>query len=107
MPEERAQSTRLLLELHAGSPVILLPVSSQSPEIMVADLGKLSIKNAFLNSGSEGTISSVRQQAKSAESSCDTTQMSHKIHHGNCFTVTRYSQSVKEHFQMLTDSSFG
>ena len=96
------QTTRLLLELHAGSPVILLPVSSQSPEIMVADLGKLSIKNTFRYSGSEGTISSVRQQA---ESSCDKTRLSHKIHHGNCFTVTAYSHSVKEHFQMLTYSS--
>ena len=99
------QSTRLLLELHAGSPVILLPVSSQSPEIMVADLGKLSIKNAFRYSGSEGTISSVRQQGKSTESSCDKTQLSHKIHHGNCFTVTGYSHSFKEHFQMLIYSS--
>ena len=103
--EERVQSTRLRLELHAGSPVILLPVSFQSPQIMVADLGKLSIKNAFHYSGSEGTISSVRQQSKSAESSCDKTQLSYKIHHGNCFTVTRYSHSVKKHFQMLTYSS--
>ena len=101
------QSTRLLLELHAGSPVILLPVSSQSPEILVADLGKLSIKNDFRYTGSEGTISSVRQQAKSAESSCDKTRLPDKIHHGNCFTVTRYSHSVTECYWMLTHSSFG
>lgn len=64
VPEERMQATRLLLELHAGSPVILLPVSSQSPEILVVDLGKLSVNNSFCYAGSEGTISSVRQQAE-------------------------------------------
>jgi hypothetical protein len=97
----------MLLELHAGSPVILLPVSSQSPEILVADLGKLSVKNGFRYAGSEGTISSVRQQAKSAESSCDKTQLPNEIHHGNYFTVTRYSYSLTEYDQMLTYSSFG
>jgi vacuolar protein sorting-associated protein 13D len=64
VPEERTQATRLLLELHAGSPVILLPVSSQSPEILVVDLGKLSVNNSFCYAGSEGTISSVRQQSE-------------------------------------------
>ncbi|PNF41787.1 hypothetical protein B7P43_G02611, partial [Cryptotermes secundus] len=64
VPEERMQATRLLLELHAGSPVILLPVSSQSPEILVVDLGKLSVSNSFCYAGSEGTISSVRQLAE-------------------------------------------
>lgn len=64
VPEERMQATRLLLELHAGSPVILLPVSSQSPEILVVDLGKLSVSNSFCYAGSEGTISSVQQLAK-------------------------------------------
>lgn len=83
------QSTRLLLELHAGSPVILLPVSSQSPEILVADLGKLSVNNGFRYAGSEGTFSSVRQQAESTESSCDKTQLPNESHHGNCFTVAR------------------
>lgn len=43
----------------AGSPVLLLPLSSHSTEILVADLGRLSITNKFLHAASEGTISKV------------------------------------------------
>lgn len=38
---------RLSLELHAGAPVILLPVSSQSEQLIVLDLGELTAHNSF------------------------------------------------------------
>lgn len=39
--------------------MLLLPLSSHSTEILVADLGRLSITNKFLHAASEGTISKV------------------------------------------------
>lgn len=51
-------SSRLLIEINAGSPVLLLPLSSGSPEVLVADLGKLTVRNRFRRAGSEGTIAS-------------------------------------------------
>ncbi|XP_016844832.1 vacuolar protein sorting-associated protein 13D isoform X2 [Nasonia vitripennis] len=42
------RSTRLSLELHAGAPVILLPVSSRSEEMILLDLGELSAHNSFV-----------------------------------------------------------
>ncbi|XP_063232383.1 intermembrane lipid transfer protein Vps13D [Bacillus rossius redtenbacheri] len=45
------RSTRLLVELQAGSPVILLPVSSESPDMLVVDLGRLSVSNSFQPAG--------------------------------------------------------
>ncbi|XP_069683777.1 intermembrane lipid transfer protein Vps13D isoform X2 [Periplaneta americana] len=74
VPEERTRSTRLLLELHAGSPVILLPVSSQSPEILVVDLGKLSVNNSFCQAGAEGTISAMKKHPGSSKHSRDVAQ---------------------------------
>jgi vacuolar protein sorting-associated protein 13D len=44
------RSVRLLLELHAGAPVILLPVSSRSEEMILLDLGELSARNSFVPS---------------------------------------------------------
>ncbi|KAG7207931.1 hypothetical protein KM043_009519 [Ampulex compressa] len=41
------RSTRLSLELHAGAPVILLPVSSRSDELILLDLGELTAYNKF------------------------------------------------------------
>lgn len=38
---------RLSLELHAGAPVILLPVSSRSEELILLNLGELSAHNSF------------------------------------------------------------
>ncbi|XP_015598611.1 vacuolar protein sorting-associated protein 13D isoform X2 [Cephus cinctus] len=41
------RSMRLSLELHAGAPVILLPVSSTSEELILLDLGELTAHNSF------------------------------------------------------------
>lgn len=41
------RGTRLSLELHAGAPVILLPVSSRSDELILLDLGELTAHNRF------------------------------------------------------------
>lgn len=41
------RGTRLSLELHAGAPVILLPVSSRSDELILLDLGELTAHNKF------------------------------------------------------------
>ncbi|XP_033219342.1 vacuolar protein sorting-associated protein 13D isoform X2 [Belonocnema kinseyi] len=38
---------RLSLELHAGAPVILIPVSSRSDELILLDLGELTAHNSF------------------------------------------------------------
>lgn len=57
-------SMRIKLELHAASPVILLPLSSRSLEVLIADLGRLCVSNRFLMSGSEGTISFVQDTSK-------------------------------------------
>ncbi|XP_014236722.1 vacuolar protein sorting-associated protein 13D isoform X1 [Trichogramma pretiosum] len=46
----KKRSTRLSLELHAGAPVILLPVSSRSEELILLDLGELSANNKFVAS---------------------------------------------------------
>uniref|UniRef100_A0AAR5PHD2 UBA domain-containing protein n=1 Tax=Dendroctonus ponderosae TaxID=77166 RepID=A0AAR5PHD2_DENPD len=50
---------RLSLVLKAGSPIILLPVSSKSTSLVIIDLGKLLVTNTFKFSGDEGTISSL------------------------------------------------
>ncbi|XP_015113187.1 vacuolar protein sorting-associated protein 13D isoform X1 [Diachasma alloeum] len=47
---EQTRGTRLSLELHAGAPVILLPVSSQSDKLAVLDLGELTAHNSFHHS---------------------------------------------------------
>ncbi|XP_014472245.1 PREDICTED: vacuolar protein sorting-associated protein 13D isoform X2 [Dinoponera quadriceps] len=42
-----ANRTRLSLELRAGAPLILLPVSSRSDELVLLDLGELTARNRF------------------------------------------------------------
>ena len=41
----------------AGAPVLLIPESSCSPRLIVANLGQLRIRNRFLTAGSHGTFS--------------------------------------------------
>lgn len=59
-----AISTRVLMEVHAPSPIIILPMSSQSSCALVADLGNLSISNSLKMSGSDGIISKSSNSSK-------------------------------------------
>uniref|UniRef100_A0A803TNC1 UBA domain-containing protein n=1 Tax=Anolis carolinensis TaxID=28377 RepID=A0A803TNC1_ANOCA len=58
MVRDQAQrSARVLLDIEAGAPVLLIPESSLSNHLIVANLGKLKVKNRFLFAGTAGTFS--------------------------------------------------
>lgn len=48
---------QLGLEITAGSPIILLPLSSRSDKVIVADLGEFSLQNSFHVASESGIIS--------------------------------------------------
>lgn len=62
--DENTISTRLILELSAVSPIILLPVSSVSHSVLIADLGNLKVSNQLLMSSSPATIGSSSDPAR-------------------------------------------
>lgn len=47
MNEDWDLPTRVRLNISAASPVIILPVSSQHKEVLIVDLGNLSVTNLF------------------------------------------------------------
>ncbi|KAK9392132.1 vacuolar protein sorting-associated protein 13D [Crotalus adamanteus] len=55
--DQAQQAARILLDIEAGAPVLLIPESSRSSHLIVANLGKLKIKNRFLVAGSSATFS--------------------------------------------------
>ncbi|XP_063799608.1 intermembrane lipid transfer protein VPS13D isoform X1 [Pseudophryne corroboree] len=54
--DQAQQASRVLLDIEAGAPVLLIPESSRSNNLLVANLGKLKVKNRFLFSGAPGTF---------------------------------------------------
>ncbi|KAG8142172.1 hypothetical protein E2320_006131, partial [Naja naja] len=55
--DQAQQAARILLDIEAGAPVLLIPESSRSSQLIVANLGKLKIKNRFLVAGTPTTFS--------------------------------------------------
>lgn len=53
----RNEPLKLSLSIYAGSPMILVPVSSKSLDLLVVNLGQLLVKNRFKMSGDHKTIS--------------------------------------------------
>ncbi|XP_035500343.2 vacuolar protein sorting-associated protein 13D isoform X1 [Scophthalmus maximus] len=51
------RASRVLLDIEAGAPVILIPESSRSTRVIVANLGQLRVQNCFLPAGAHGTFS--------------------------------------------------
>lgn len=55
--EHPQRASRVLLDIEAGAPVLLIPESSRSPRVVVANLGQLKVQNWFLSAGAHGTFS--------------------------------------------------
>lgn len=56
--EHPQRASRILLDIEAGAPVIIIPESSQSLKVLVANLGRLRVQNSFVLAGAHGTFSS-------------------------------------------------
>ena len=55
--ETASRGMRLKLDIEAGSPLLLLPLSSRSDRMLAIHLGFLQVSNTFKMAGDEGTIS--------------------------------------------------
>ncbi|XP_061458181.1 intermembrane lipid transfer protein VPS13D isoform X3 [Rhineura floridana] len=60
--DQAQRAARVLLDIEAGAPVLLIPESSKSSHLIVANLGKLKVKNRFLFAGTSGTFSLKEKQ---------------------------------------------
>ncbi|XP_014854531.1 PREDICTED: vacuolar protein sorting-associated protein 13D isoform X2 [Poecilia mexicana] len=55
--DQPQRASRVLLDIDAGAPVLIIPESSRSSRVIVANLGQLKVQNVFLPAGSHGTVS--------------------------------------------------
>ncbi|XP_069804325.1 intermembrane lipid transfer protein VPS13D isoform X2 [Dendropsophus ebraccatus] len=76
--DQAQRASRILLDIEAGAPVLLIPESSQSNNLIVANLGKLKVKNRFLFSGAAGTFCLKDKSLSNPSSPIVTPE--HKIH---------------------------
>ena len=54
--EKATRGGRISMDIQAGAPIILIPHSSQTTDVLVLNMGTLTVSNTFLFSGSPGTI---------------------------------------------------
>ncbi|XP_011209287.2 intermembrane lipid transfer protein Vps13D isoform X2 [Bactrocera dorsalis] len=62
--------TKIGLRLHAASPIVLLPLSYNSTQVIVADLGEFTLKNSF-HFASDANVVSKRQDEKGMDEILD------------------------------------
>ncbi|XP_055275585.1 intermembrane lipid transfer protein VPS13D isoform X1 [Moschus berezovskii] len=75
--DQAQRCSRVLLDIEAGAPVLLIPESSRSNNLIVANLGKLKVKNRFLFAGFPGTFT--LQDKESVPSSSPTGTPKHSV----------------------------
>ncbi|XP_073441688.1 intermembrane lipid transfer protein VPS13D isoform X3 [Dendrobates tinctorius] len=76
--DQAQRASRILLDIEAGAPVLLIPESSRSNNLIVANLGKLKVKNRFLFSGTSGTF--CLKDKNLGKSSSPIVTPEHKLH---------------------------
>ena len=57
MREKPQRAPRVLLDIQAGAPVLLIPESSRAPRVIVVNLGQLRVQNHFLLASAQGVFS--------------------------------------------------
>ena len=57
--EQAFHSARVSLDIEAGAPILLIPHSSKTMDVLVVDLGQLTVSNKFQKDGSEGTVTAL------------------------------------------------
>lgn len=55
--EQATRSARIKLDIEADSPILLIPESSRTDHVLVADLGQLRLTNMFIVDSQTGTLS--------------------------------------------------
>lgn len=65
--EKASRGSRIKLDIEASSPIILIPHSSRTTDVLVVDLGNLTVKNCFKFDGKEGTLSAMQQSQNKEE----------------------------------------
>lgn len=89
-------SSRMLLSIAAGSPVLILPVASGCTELLVAELGELTVRNGFRRAGSVGTIASTAPEG-TATVHCLLDVMSVELVNMDLFAGSRVIGGTQEH----------
>ncbi|XP_058408923.1 intermembrane lipid transfer protein VPS13D isoform X7 [Diceros bicornis minor] len=92
--DQAQRGSRVLLDIEAGAPVLLIPESSRSNNLIVANLGKLKVKNKFLFAGFPGTFS--LQDKESVPSASPTGTPKHSLR-----KMTSTEEPKGTHFQGL------
>lgn len=85
------RASRVLLDIEAGAPVIVIPESSRSSRCIVLNLGQLKVHNCFLPAGAHGTFSlrDKERVQKAADRSSDEERVRSVISAPSGFTLGR------------------
>ncbi|KAK7503179.1 hypothetical protein BaRGS_00005444, partial [Batillaria attramentaria] len=54
--DKATRGARIMLDVEADSPILLIPLSSRTDEVLIANLGRLRITNKFVVDGQPGTL---------------------------------------------------
>ncbi|KAL3882451.1 hypothetical protein ACJMK2_028789, partial [Sinanodonta woodiana] len=99
--ETAFHSPRLFLDVEAKSPIIIVPHSSKTADVLVMDLGRFSVKNCFKMDGDEGTLKD--KYAKEHEGKAQEQELFLQEQEASC--QQRCRSTSQSNFPVGTDNS--
>lgn len=108
--DQARRATRLLLDIHAQTPIIVIPINKLSDELLVLKLGDIKINNKFLVDGETGTLNSkqfsaVNTDDVSNKSTCLLDVISIQFTDTDVYSAIRYDVVGSSAAAYLHDSS--
>ncbi|XP_076466689.1 LOW QUALITY PROTEIN: intermembrane lipid transfer protein VPS13D-like [Babylonia areolata] len=93
--DKATRGARIKLDIEADSPILLIPESSRTDHVLVADLGRLRLTNQFIMDGEKGTLR--YDQAQAAAAGRDVSQSRTRTSSAGTKNVQDMTESVFEH----------
>ena len=87
---------RLLIEVEAGGPMLLIPKHAFSPELVGGAIGRFTVHNKFLYDGDEGTLSCGQKEDKAASAAAGTLPCSSASSPGTSSSLSHSNRFVIE-----------
>jgi hypothetical protein len=108
--DQARRATRLLLDIHAKTPIILIPINKQSNELLVFKLGDIKINNKFLVDGEQGTLNYQKYSQEdvddaASKSNCMLDVISIQFTDTDLYSALRYDLNSPKPDEMFQDYS--
>lgn len=101
------RSSRVKLDIQTQTPIIVIPVHSDSADVLIFNLGNINVENTFLRAGEEGTLSFIKQinEQQEPQKTCLLDKIQIQFTDTNLYSAVRFKRMSNKANEQIHDDN--